>query len=196
LEVPKELLDPVGENATILVDFGYLENPKKIENSINSVLDQSLRATYIQFIKQAVNIMIELAQSVVEIGDLVKKYEEEISFEEEFGNNLDLDLIEKFGLFISNIFSAIFYFDERIHGGARERILICAYRWLSDIEHQDFELVSIIFQSTMSNEPGQKCIELISRLNLKSSFIRRIIQMTIHREIFNMELALYNIYKD
>ena len=131
LKVPKEILDPVGDDLNILVDFGYLENAEKIENSINSKLDQALRKNYSKFIRDAIRVMIEFSHSVMEIGDLVKKYEEEIAFEEEFGNNLDFDLIEKFGIFISSIFSTILLFDEKIHGIARERILICAYRWLT-----------------------------------------------------------------
>ena len=119
LKVPKEILDPVGDDLNILVDFGYLENAEKIENSINSKLDQALRKNYSKFIRDAIRVMIEFSHSVMEIGDLVKKYEEEIAFEEEFGNNLDFDLIEKFGIFISSIFSTILLFSH----GATHRTL-------------------------------------------------------------------------
>ena len=68
--------------------------------------------------------MTTYARVTVDFGSLVRKYDEEILFDEDFGNHLDLNLIENFALLLANLFSAVFMFQEKMDGKIRERKLI------------------------------------------------------------------------
>ena len=74
--------------------------------------------------------------------------------------------------------------NEKINGIARERILIAAFRWLSDIDSKQFEQSCIIFQASEEQSAGLQIAEFISRLKIKPAFLRRIVQMIIRRDLF------------
>ena len=74
--------------------------------------------------------------------------------------------------------------NEKINGIARERILIAAFRWLSDIDSKQFEQSCIIFQASEEHSVGLQIAEFISRLKIKPAFLRRIVQMIIRRDLF------------
>ena len=76
--------------------------------------------------------------------------------------------------------------NEKINGQARERILIAAFRWLSDIDSKQFEQSCIIFQASEEQSVGLQIADLIARLKIKPAFLRRIVQMIIRRDLFKV----------
>ena len=93
-------------------------------------------------------------------------------------------LLERCALLISVQFSLMILINEKINGIARERILIAAFRWLSDIDSKQFEQSCIIFQASEEQSAGLQIAEFISRLKIKPAFLRRIVQMIIRRDLF------------
>ena len=78
------------------------------------------------------------------------------------------------------------FINEKINGQARERILIAAFRWLSDIDSKQFEQSCIIFQASEEQSAGLQIADLIARLKIKPAFLRRIVQMIIRRDLFKV----------
>ena len=95
-----------------------------------------------------------------------------------------LKLLERCALLVSVQFSLMILINEKINGQARERILIAAFRWLSDIDSKQFEQSCIIFQASEEQSAGLKIADFISRLKIKPAFLRRIVQMIIRRDLF------------
>ena len=82
------------------------------------------------------------------------------------------------------------FINEKMNGPARERVLIAAFRWLTDIDSKQFEQSCIIFQDSEEYSSGQQMADLISRLKIKPAFLRRIIQMIIRRDLFKTQHLL------
>ena len=95
-----------------------------------------------------------------------------------------LKLLERCALLVSVQFSLMILINEKINGQARERILIAAFRWLSDIDSKQFEQSCIIFQASEEQSAGLQIADFISRLKIKPAFLRRIVQMIIRRDLF------------
>lgn len=115
----------------------------------------------------------------------MRLYEDELLFEEELGNELDCPFIEQVLMCLGTLLGVVTELNERISGIARERILICAFRWLPDLNSVDFESVSLFFQSVkLSSGCGDELAKLFARFGFKLTFIRRCLKLVIDRRVF------------
>ena len=185
LESKNEILDPVGPARKVITDFSYLTNPQEFEDKVNRKLDQELRRQHANYVASCVNVMVQIQHCIDDMANFIHRYDDEILLEEELGNDLDLEFIEELSLSIGTLLGLVTELNERISGVARERVLICAFRWLPDLNTVDFESVSLYFQSvSLATSSGDELAKLFSRFGFKLTFMRRCLDLIIDRLLF------------
>ena len=185
LEPNNEVFDPVGSARKVITDFSYLTTPQDFEDKVDRKLDQELRQTHANYVARCIDVMIQVQQCVDGMASFIDRYDDEILLEEELGNELDLQFIEELSLSIGTLLGLVTELNERISGVARERVLICAFRWLPDLNTVDFESASLYFQSvSLATSSGDELAKLFSRFGFKLKFMRRCLDLVTERHIF------------
>ena len=91
LKVSTQLLSPIGDDENVLPDFSYLNHRESFEANVNSSLDISLRNQHGTLIRRIVAIFNRFCSISLQLNNFVRKYDEEILFEEDFGNEINTE---------------------------------------------------------------------------------------------------------